>query len=784
MTALTQSLVETILAADSSTVRFERFCNALVGELEGGIRVVGTSSSWDLGRDGRAVGKSTLFVCATLRSDVDLKAQSDLIRLSKHVKGSVRVYFCSNQRLSEHQCEHLRATCERHLPNGGRVEVLGLQQLAELSVGHSAPLKRCYQSEWHECLLALQDGNPSDQTESHGLRLALMTAAHQDSNAIRRSLYTGAILRALSSRGSASQNEIAKDISDSLRLSRPISFEALQPHCESLVERGILRRHDGRLALTPQGVEELENRETEAAQRLVQGRSVIRTALERGLGQRLADQHFDLIWTRFRECLSTSFYERGQEIVLAVSAFIQESEQGDAPAAPADVPEIQARKVPPFFVDALAEAVGRTSSLEHQREELEVAVRDLFVDRGAEAFAWLLEMAAAYVALCSLGLEVQCGNAISSVLAKTTLILDTDVTLSLLCVGEPHHAAAEAIVRKWKHWGGNIFVAEPVLKEVAHHAAIAHNDYRENQHWLPGARADRIRLIDNAFVRAFAELLANKQAMRDHWRRYIAEFKGFDSKDWSRVYGALTEYGIELLPGASSNEIHIEERARQLLLEAASVKRDEEDLRRAKDKAHRDAELYAAMVRHLRTVRARGSGAMSFLVSSARRLAEVDKKLGATKESRIVVPIPVVLQLLSLAPGVSISHNAMECFLFDDRHRRFTSDLDRILLRVIRESSQIDLPWARRSSLINDVRTRLLEEAEAAGVGNARGDKEVRTLDQFVKDKRSTQVVAETIRKALDNLAIDTHEQMELRELRGKVKELSEQLELLKSKTA
>ncbi|URI06281.1 hypothetical protein MW290_10140 [Aquincola tertiaricarbonis] len=92
------------LIQETNDGRFENFCREAVSALEGGAIIFSTSVSWDLGRDGVGGGKARgIYVCASLRDDVDAKALDDLNRLLCTTKKIERVYFCSSHRLTEHR---------------------------------------------------------------------------------------------------------------------------------------------------------------------------------------------------------------------------------------------------------------------------------------------------------------------------------------------------------------------------------------------------------------------------------------------------------------------------------------------------------------------------------------------------------------------------------------------------------------------------------------------------------------------------------------------------------
>jgi hypothetical protein len=66
MASLTRNLIVSALANESFSSRFEEYANSVVSAIEGGVVVVSTSTTWDLGRDGRGLQGSGIFVCASL----------------------------------------------------------------------------------------------------------------------------------------------------------------------------------------------------------------------------------------------------------------------------------------------------------------------------------------------------------------------------------------------------------------------------------------------------------------------------------------------------------------------------------------------------------------------------------------------------------------------------------------------------------------------------------------------------------------------------------------------
>ena len=354
-------------------------------------------------------------------------------------------------------------------------------------------------------------------------------------------------------------------------------------------------------------------------------------------------------------------------------------------------------------------------------------------------------------------------------------MLDTDVLLSLLGEGEPDHVAVSTIVRRWTQMRGRVLVAEPVLEEGAHHAFIAQRDFDQVRHLMPGSPEDRLHLIENAFVRSFAELLSLKRVKWSHWPAYIDQYRGANASDWSNLFSYLaTEYAIEKLPARSLREEKLEQDVRSYLLERAEAKNEGAPSKIQKDKATRDAQLYTALVHYVGLLKRSDPGATSIVVSSARRLAGAEAKFHESGEPHLVVSISTVLHLVSLLPNVSLGMSAMKAFLFDDRRGRFSSELERVMLRMVRTSQQVDLPFAKRGTLMKKVRERLVRDAEARGEKGP--DRRISVLERNALSDSNQERMIQILSESLDAVAVDTRTAKENRELRAKVADLERRL--------
>jgi hypothetical protein len=760
-------ITRTVIESDSQPTRFEAFANAVVSLLEGGAPVISTSASWDVGRDGRSVGRAVpIIVCASLRDDVDRKARSDIEKIVASNRLPEKVYFCSARRLSESGTLAIEATLRDLLPDHVGVQVLGSTHLADcLTAADPDILRRFYPGEVEDCIRTFEGGEQDGEAESLALQLALSTVGHTSSSAIRAASYRAAVRAVLSDRAPRPLQQLCQEISDRLRLGRILPGDAVAHHILTMGDEITITAETYRL--TEQGAREAEKDRERAAAELLRGRNELRSQIEKECGSGLADQHYAALWAVLQEKLTQFFYLKGREMVAAICAVLGEAD-GDKPG--------EGKGERPFFVEELAEAAAATSKNADLREELKTAIVDIFSEHVGPAFDWLVSACAAFVTLCTLGVEAQSGEQLRRLIGSLELALDTDVVLSLLGDGEPEHPAVLEIVKRWRRLGGALLLAQPVAEEVAYHAWIADQDYRQVESWLPGSELDRVRYVENVFVRSFASLLAARKTKKRFWTSYIRHFRGNEAADARRIAQLLREeYGFGELPAAGRAGAVLRRKAEDYLGDRISRDLGGRKLKIARDKAKRDAELYAALRLHADAIHAADARAGCFLATSSGRLAQVEKALGG-REAGLVLSISSVLHLLSMVPGVSVGMTAMRALLFDGRTGSHPSEVQRTLLRVIRESEEMSLPYGKRTVLAREIQHRILDIARAEG---ARG-REVKTraaeLEREIADGRKPEVAVAVLKGALDKVAVSSRADRELGEARREIERLKAEL--------
>lgn len=762
-----RTVIQQILELETNSGRFESVCNAIVSSLEGGQPVVGTSLSWDLGRDGVGLGAATgIYVCCSLRDDVDSKMLDDIERIASTTKNIKRLYFCSSHTLSEHRRTQIEEQLQRETEHKFPVTCLGAGQLAALSGEARTILQRNYRAEIAGVHRAIRS-DPDDDTEISGLRLALISASADDTASIRAQLYGSGLLDTLRGGEKKTSTACGNALAATLKLGRSLPPETVQPHIQRLVSDGFVHSDGTLYWISERGIERLRTIEREAAGRLLSGQVAIRTALEAAIGSRLTEEHFQRIWSQLEERMAHYFLSRGFAIVAEISALLNSDKQQSVSKTP----------TPMEWLSGLADAIGNTSAHAQQRAELSQAVRDLFTDRTGPAAEWLVRICSSFIAACALGLEHTSGAALARLLARTTLVLDTDVILSLLGEGEPEHAAVEAIVSRWTKNGGKVIVAEPVLEECAYHAHISERDFVQVRHLIPGSAVDRLHIVENVFVRSFAQLLSENKARLQDWRAYIRQYSGRAPHDWQNINSNLAaEYSIGKLPPRSTADAGLERDVQQFLTAQLQARgsASKNDL----DKARRDAQLYVALVGYVRSLRSSDPGATCLLVSSARRLAIAEAEFRESGEPQLVITISSVLYLVSLLPSASLGLSAMKSFLFDERRPGFSSDLERSLLRLVKASRELSMPFAKRGLLMRAVRDRMIEDAQAQGL-----DRTVRDLERTALDPANEQRTIQILKESLDSIAVDVRLEKENAELRAKLKELEARIERQRKST-
>lgn len=442
---VTVGIAQSLLEQETEPLRFERFCCDLVGAIEGGVRIVTTSSNYDRGRDGVSIGSplKVILLCS-LTDELEEKALSDAKTLAKHIgaKRPDAVYFCSSQSFTEAKGDKIEAAMRTalSLPAGfDRITVLSGLKIAQLGSKQDGLYERHYPGELTDIRKALAESSNAEEAE-RALRLALSTSTTDDAAVIREDVW-GALLRLHLAKGAVTAAVLSVNISNYLRLSAAIATPVLIAHLNALVASRQVEVDGGVYSLTSDGEVAFEADEARVAKGVLAGKDALVSAIKAHLKTAITAGQADRMWHAVQEKIATLFHERGQEVLSQVSLLLGSSREAD------ETPEFD-------LLSELANAAGNAFDHPDQREEVKTAIRDIVVEGESEAVKWLTRAAYAFVCACAMGLEARTRAALEQVVGGTNLIFDTDVVLTYLSADEPAHDAVLAIRERWRGLGG------------------------------------------------------------------------------------------------------------------------------------------------------------------------------------------------------------------------------------------------------------------------------------------------------------------------------------------
>jgi len=318
-------LLRIILETETSSQRFEHFCNDLFSDVDE-REYVPTSPTWDLGRNGRAVSEQghgdPAFICATLRSDLEAKIGEDLQRILMSASPRTLI-VCSHQDLSEKRCDELTCLARGQMSQDTDVRVVGLLQIIALVSRHPGPFRKHYATDLQQIRDALTvTGEQGEEAQITGMRIALTTQLHDDAQKLRGEIARNLVLTSLAKGDALNDALIIKHISDALHLGRVIQPEYVHASLEQLVATGHVSECDGAYSLAGSGRDELDERTTEGSKRLIEGKRFVRDTLQELLGFEFTDADFNLLWKTVQDGIANMFFSHGIGIIEAISSIV------------------------------------------------------------------------------------------------------------------------------------------------------------------------------------------------------------------------------------------------------------------------------------------------------------------------------------------------------------------------------------------------------------------------------------------------------------------------------
>jgi hypothetical protein len=539
--SFTEKMAEDIIASDQSSARFERFCVELFSECDG-VEYVPTSASWDLGSDGRPVGLHTEgafgAIACSLRDDVPAKVMEDLQRLMETTSPSA-IRVCSSQRLSEKKRQEIIASLHHDYPAIETIVADGVLQIASLLPrrdSYAQAFERFYATELRALREALSTTTGAAQeARLTGMRIALTTQLTDRGDRLRTDILKNLILTVLSDKVPRTTAAIGSLIAAQLHIGKCPANAYFEPALAQMMKDNAISLDKGNYAITDAGLAVFAALTEAGARVLLEGQNLVRAAIQELTGNEMTDDDFGKVWSLLQDELSKMFFENGMAVIESIAS-ITKNGTADRPATDLSDSVVElSRKVEHILLGGpIAQDIGQ-------------AIIDMFLDKESPPFRWLTDLATCYVSLCALGLEPTAQDAILGRLRDIELILDTDLILSLLSEGEQDHEAILAAVNAWRRIGGRLWIAKPVLEEVAHHAYISQIDFDEVLPQLGKYNSVAARrLVNNAFVRGYWAVCHRQRLAfsRAGWDQYIGNFRGASKIDYSRILEELSEFGI------------------------------------------------------------------------------------------------------------------------------------------------------------------------------------------------------------------------------------------------
>jgi len=698
----TEPMAEQLLDTEVFPTRLEHLATDLFTKIDK-VDYLPTSRTYDLGRDARTRGHA--FIACGVEKKYEAKATSDLERILKFTEVK-RYIFCTTQKLSDHQIEALVKKLTVICPTMDTVEVHGLTQLARLSHSHHECFTKHYLAELENlrnALLTTTDEGFSAQMV--GMRLALTMQLTDDAAQLKRQLLQELILLALSNGLTATVDGISQKVSQLLHLPGALNTAFLTAEVTALTADQKLEVIGQAYKISDRGRASLASQAETGRRNLLEGRNLFQQAFDELAKASLSADEFNQIWRVVESGLAELFLKHGLNVVTAVGAVINgQSEVSEHPDLNTGILEIG----------------NRIEALNLRSPDLSSAIGQAFIDalheKSTRLFEWLTHLAAVYVSACSLGLDANAQQQVRTRIGELDLFLDTDIVLSLLGDAEANHKAVVELIKNWRKVGGGVFVTTNVLEEVAYHAWISKREVDES--WndiLKYSDIEAERLLGTVFIRSYRRMANGKMNLRG-WNQYIANFAGGSMYDHSNVRKSLMEERVEVVSDEGIDEVLAEKVKQQLIalksrtIPASAVNK----LVHVADKSRRDGRLVALLCAHRKKKAEIGRSAV--IMSSSGSLDAV-----CSKQSDAAGPVPAVMSaaglavLLSLLPGVAMSGRTLKQLLFDTGFSERVDFLERRVLKIIKASTEYDMPFARRHVLRSEVQKGLAKLAANSG---------------------------------------------------------------------
>lgn len=759
-------LLTRVLGQENEHRRFEKFAAKLVSRIEGDVPVLLTSGSYDEGQDGRSVGPGPrIVVAATIGSSLDEKMQSDLAKVARLSQTFDKVYFLTTQEDSERQLNKIKPRIAELFDYAVDIVSLDVRQISQIcsEMFPEIALDRYGPEIRDEAVV--DDGDDLAQ-EADVLELAMSTCAAPDSTEMRRTAYRLGVLSLLHGQTEPVPTSlITKRISNKLKLGRTLPVTPVETALIEMESSGLVSRtKDDYWLLSDHGHKQaLAHREDDQSA-WAEGETRVMSEIESTLSTPLNPGQRAQIWSDIKSEIALLFFNEGRKILRMLAPILSNDDIVQAAGSQYAIDRA-------YLVRRIGEAAARSASSPLIGKEIIEAVRQMFAARGSESVAWLGRVCAAYVVVCTLGLEHTTAKAIRGILGRMSLVIDTDIILELLAYSEPDTAGVNELIRKWRQLGGTVYVSTSVMEEVAYHAWIARHEFQSTD-LRDLIRADRVDLLTKSvFVRSFARLCSDQKhgTKIGDWGKYLGQYVGRSKYDFSRVREILvSDFGMTHL---SESEDGTYEKAFSWLkrrIERSSAPSPDQDKRI--DKARRDSRTFSAVVRKSLEFADRARGETCHLVSSSNRFSKLSSLFGGDDE---LLTMFDALFLVSLVPDVSVGMTSLKSALFDGGLFSYNDDMTIIIERVLRQQERFRVPAARRSAVRKAARETLIRLSKETKDPSLMPETVIRAAEER---ESAREALVKSISQAIETHASSERMEEENVQLRRRVAELEKKL--------
>ena len=538
-----RDVIESIIGADRSTRRFEKFAADLFW-LREGIHYVTTAPTDDGGVDAEGqveLAEGAARVCATTQKrGCRSKGCEDIDAVAKLSTATARLRVCFTADVEAAVLRDVKAHAQRAFPKAD-IETHGLSALTDLAFRHQKAFLDNYgrDLDLHTLSYVSRFDADEDTNQVDLLRLAVTTVFHPDVLKQRQLLMEGLVVLALDDNRPHSSRDVAMRVSKGLKLTLPPHSSYIASTLQALQGSALIKHtHEG-WRLSDTGLQRRDEIVVNGTRNSVAGRSSFEEMLG-SAGDLLSAGQMTIIWKVVQNRLASLFADNGLKIISEIQS-VQHADSKDD-SAKDRVGVLQSS------IKGLLDEIEVLNIPTRAKVEVAAALGAMFNDRTSRAYLWIGQLGVKYVIICGLGLDPEINARLRERIKTWVVVPDTHVVLSYLCQGDAGHEACKSVLAQLRNLGSSMWAAEAVLAEAVNHAEIATRSFlmweqrvREMRVNFPEVHpALLIEETDNAFVKGFA-FEAGPVIRRSDWRLYIGQFSGSRRLDYTNIERILRD---------------------------------------------------------------------------------------------------------------------------------------------------------------------------------------------------------------------------------------------------